>query len=115
MNDMVKASFIPSEQQQAMRSFTRLRTKYTQQTTRVKNQVVKVLETCNFKIRSIVSDISTKTAQKLVDAISKGEIDINKLIELCHKSVRKRQGDERLALALQGRLTNQSELLLSML
>ena len=115
MNDMVKASFIPSEQQQAMRSFTRLRTKYIQQTTRVKNQVVKVLETCNFKIRSIVSDISTKTARKLIDAISKGQTDINKLIELCHKSVRKRQGEERLALALQGRLTNESQQLLIML
>ena len=115
MNDMVKPSFIPDEQQQAMRSFTRLRTKYTQQTTRVKNQVVKVLETCNFKIRSIVSDISTKTAGKLVDAISKGETNIDELIKLCHKSVRKRQGDERLALALEGRLTNQSQQLLIML
>jgi len=115
MNDMVKPSFIPDEQQQAMRSFSRLRTKYTQQTTRVKNQVVKMLETCNFKIRSIVSDISTKTAAKLVEAISKGETNTEKLIELCHKSVRKRQGDERLALALEGRLTNQSQQLLIML
>jgi transposase len=115
MNDMVKPSFIPDQQQQAMRSFSRLRTKYTQQTTRVKNQVVKVLETCNFKIRSIVSDISTKTAGKLVEAISKGETDIDKLIALCHSSVRKRQGDERLALALEGRLTDQNQQLLIML
>lgn len=114
MNGMAKPSFIPIEQQQAMRSFSRLRTKYIQQTTRVKNQVIKVLETCNFKIRSIVSDISTKTATKLVDAISKGETNIDKLIELCHKSVRKRQGDERLALALEGRLTKQSQQLLVM-
>jgi transposase len=115
MNDMVKASFIPSEQQQAMRSFSRLRTKYTQQTTRVKNQIVKVLETCNFKIRSIVSDISTKTARKLVYALSKGETNIEELVALCHHSVRKRQGDERLALALQGRLTKQNQQLLIML
>lgn len=114
MNDMVKPSFIPGEQQEAMRSFTRLRTKYTQQATRVKNQLVKVLETCNFKIRSIVSDISTKTARKLVDAISNGQTDPARLIELCHKSVRKRQGDERLALALQGRLNDHNKQLLKM-
>ena len=112
MNDMVKPSFIADEQQQAMRSFSRLRTQYTRQATRAKNQLVKVLEACNFKIRSIVSDISTKTARKLVDAISQGETDAQKLIELCHHSVRKRQGDERLALAFQGRLTSHSQRLL---
>lgn len=105
MNDMVKPSFIPDEQQEQLREFTRMRTKYVQQMTRAKNQIVRLLESCNFKIRSIVSDISTKTAQKLIEAISKGETDVNMLIELCHHSVRKRHGDEKLKQALQGRLT----------
>ncbi len=115
MNDMVKASFVPSEQQQSLRSFSRLRTKYTQQSTRVKNQLVKVLETCNYKIRSIVSDISTKTAKNIMYALSKGETNVQKLIELCHKSVRLRQGDERLGLALEGRLTEENRQLLLLL
>jgi len=115
MNDMVQASFIPSEQQQMLREFTRMRTKYTQQMTRIKNQLVKVLEGCNFKIRSIVKDISTKTAMKLVRALSKGETNTELLVPLCHRSVRKRQGDERLALALQGRLTKNIQQQLSML
>jgi transposase len=105
MSDMVKPSFIPCEQQESMRAFTRMRTKYTQQATRIKNQIVKVLEECNFKIRSIVSDISTKTGMKLVEAISKGETKTEHLIALCHHTVRKRQGEDRLALAFQGRLS----------
>lgn len=115
MNDMVKPGFIPSEQQESMRSFTRMRTKYIQQTTRVKNQIVKVLEQSNFKIRSIVSDISTKTGMKLTAAISKGETNTEDLIALCHCSVRKRQTDERLALAFEGRLTAAGRLQLIML
>ena len=83
--------------------------------TRAKNQIVRLLESCNFKIRSIVSDISTKTAQKLINAISNGQTDGDFLIALCHHSVRKRQGEERLKLALEGRFTKYMQQQLCML
>ena len=115
MNDMVKPSFIPGEKQEQLRECTRMRTKYVRQMTRTKNQIVRLLESCNFKIRSIVSDISTKTAQRLIDAISEGQRNVDVLIELCHHSVRKRQGDDRLKLALEGRLKNDGQQQLKML
>lgn len=115
MNDMIKKSFVPGEQQEQLREFTRMRTKYIRQMTRVKNQIVRLLESCNFKIRSIVSDISTKTAQKLINAISNGQTDIHLLVALCHHSVRKRQGDERLKLALEGHFTKYMQQQLCML
>ena len=115
MNDMIKKSFVPDEQQEQLREFSRMHTKYIRQMTRVKNQVVRLLESCNFKIRSIVSDISTQTAQKLINAISNGQTDTDLLIALCHHSVRKRQGDERLKLALEGRFTKYMQQQLRML
>ena len=115
MNDMIKKSFVADEQQEQLREFSRMRTKYIRQMTRTKNQIVRLLESCNFKIRSIISDISTKTAQKLINAISKGETGIDFLVALCHHSVRKRQGDERLKLALEGHFTKYMQKQLCML
>ncbi len=115
MNDMVKPSFVPDEQQEALRGFTRMRTRYTQQMTTIKNQIVKLLESCNFKVRSIVSDISTKTGQRLTYAISEGKTDEDYLVKQCHHSVRKRQGDERLKAALKGRLNESIQLQLRIL
>ena len=115
MNDMVKPSFIASEKQEQLRELTRMRTKYVRQMTRMKNQVIRLLESCNFKIRNIVSDISTKTAQRLIDALSQGQLDVNVLTELCHHAVRKRQGDDKLKLALEGRLSSGQQQQLKML
>lgn len=115
MNDMVKASFVPNEQQESLRSFTRMRTRYTQQLSRIKSQIIKSLELCNFKVRSIVSDISTKTGQKLAYAISEGKTDVDYLLLQCHHSVRRRQGDERVKAALTGRLNQSIQLQLQML
>jgi len=115
MNDMVKPSFIASGKQEQLRELTRMRTKYVRQMTRTKNQVIRLLESCNFKIRNIVSDISTKTAQRLIDAISEGQWDVDILIVLCHHSVRKRQGDDKLKLALEGRLSSGGQQQLKML
>lgn len=115
MNDMIKKSFVPDEQQEQLREFSRMRIKYIRQMTKVNNQIVRLLESCNFKIRCVVSDISTQTAQKLINAISNGQTDIDLLIALCHHSVRKRQGDERLKLALEGRFTKYMQQQLCML
>jgi transposase len=104
MNGMVAPSIVVNEQQEALREFTRQRLHYTQQLTRIKNKVIRTLESCNFKIMSVVSNISTKTGMRLVDKLSKGITDINELIACCHHSVIKRKG-ELLPKVLRGKLT----------
>jgi transposase len=104
MNGMVAPSIVVNEQQEALREFTRQRLHYTQQLTRIKNKVIRTLESCNFKIMSVVSNISTKTGMRLVDKLSKGITDINELIACCHHSVIKRRG-ELLPKVLRGKLT----------
>jgi transposase len=109
MNGMAKPSLLVGEQQQALRSLTRQRTHYTQQLTRVKNRIIGILESCNFKIMSVISNISTKTGMKLVEKLSRGITDINELIDCCHHSVIRRKA-ELLPKAFKGRLTANDQL-----
>jgi transposase len=104
MNGMVQPSIMVSEQQEALRELSRQRLHYTQQLTRIKNKIIRTLESCNFKIMSVISNISTKTGMRVVEKLSKGMTDINELIACCHHSVIKRKG-ELLTKALTGRLT----------
>jgi transposase len=114
MNGMAKPSLMVSEQQEALRELTRQRTHYTQQLTRVKNRIVRVLESCNFKIMSIVSNISTKTGMKLVENLSKGITDIDALIKCCHHSVIRSKG-ALLPKAFTGKITVDHQLQLKLL
>jgi transposase len=115
MSDMVKPSFIATPQQESLRMFCRMRTKYIRQASTIKNQIVKTLEQANYKVRSIVSDISTRTGMQLVQALSKGITHVEHLLALCHRSVIKRQGREKLAAALDGMYSSSMQQILQML
>lgn len=104
MNGMARPSLMVSEQQQALRELTRQRTHYVQDLTRVKNRIIRTLESSNLKIMSIISNISTKTGRKLVEKLSEGITDITELVKCCHHSVIRRKGDI-LPKAFVGRLT----------
>jgi transposase len=104
MNGMARPSLMVSEQQEALRELTRQRTHYTQQLTRVKNRIVRTLESCNVKIMSVISNISTKTGRLLVEKLSAGVTDVGELISCCHARVISRKGD-LLPKAFSGRLT----------
>jgi transposase len=104
MNGSVEPSIVVKEPQEALRELTRQRTHYTQQLTRIKNKIIRTLESCNFKIMSVISNISTKTGMNLVEKLSRGITDMDELIACCHHSVIKRKG-ELLPKALTGRLT----------
>ena len=104
MNGMAKPSLMVSEQQEALRELTRQRLHYTQELTRIKNRIIRILESCNYKIMSVVSNISTKTGMSLVKQLSEGVTRLDELLKCCHHSVLKRKAD-LLPLALKGRIT----------
>ena len=103
MNGMAKPSLMVSEQQEALRELTRQRLHYTQQLTRIKNRIIRILESCNYKIMSVVSNISTKTGMSLVKQLSEGVTALDDLLKCCHRSVLKSKAD-LLPLALKGRM-----------
>ena len=112
INNMVKASFVPPKAQRDLRDYTRLRLVYTHQRTRIKNRMIKILETNNIKLRSVVSNLSTKTAMDIIRSMAMGETDPQKLIQLCKGRVRKKM--DQMAEALEGTLGPHEQLMLHM-
>lgn len=100
---LLKASFIPSSEQQAVRDLTRTRMRLTQERTRLINRIHKVLEDANIKLTSVVSDIMGVTGQAILKALVAGEVDPESLSHLARGSLIKKE--DQLQAALHGKLT----------
>ncbi len=99
---LLKASFIPSSEQQAVRDLTRTRMRLIQERNRLINRIQKVLEDANIKLASVVSDIMGVTGQAILRALVAGQQDPLSLSRLAQGSLVKKQ--ELLQAALQGKL-----------
>lgn len=99
---LLKASFIPSKEQQAVRDLTRTRMRLLQERTRVINRIQKVLEDANIKLASVVSDILGATGHAILRALVAGQEDPAGLAQLARGRLVKKE--DQLQAALQGRL-----------
>ena len=100
---LLKASFIPSSEQQAVRDLTRTRMRLIQERTRLVNRIQKVLEDANIKLASVVSDVMGVTGQAILRALVAGQEDPESLSHLARGSLVKKE--DQLQAALQGKLT----------
>ncbi len=100
---LLKASFIPGSEQQAVRDLTRTRMRLLQERTRLINRIQKVLEDANIKLASVVSDILGVTGQAILTALVAGQEDPERLAHLARGSLVKKE--DQLQAALQGKLT----------
>ena len=103
VNGQIRDSYVAPEDQREFRNLCRERTKNTQSIDQTLNRIVKILESRNIKLRSVVANMQTLTAMDIVKALSEGETDIEKLVKLCRGKVKKKAGLMREA--LQGILT----------
>lgn len=110
MNGLVSPSFIPSTNFRQLRQLNRQRFRYVGQLSQVKNRVLKVLETANLKLRSVLSNINTKSARLIVEALSEGEPDMKQLQSYCLGRAAKKA--DLLPEALDGTLTDSDRQLL---
>jgi transposase len=69
---LIRPSFIPDGEFQRMRLLSRHRTNLTEDLSRVKNRVQKVLEDGNIKLGSVVSDVFGVSGLKVLALISEG-------------------------------------------
>jgi transposase len=69
---LIRASFIPDGEFQRLRLLSRHRTNLTEDLSRVRNRVQKVLEDGNIKLGSIVSDVFGVSGRQVLEQISKG-------------------------------------------
>jgi transposase len=85
---LIKASFIPSQQQRDLRELTRLRTSVMNDRAQTVNRLQKVLEQANIKLALVVSDISGVSAQAMLRELAAGNTDAVKLAQLAKGQLR---------------------------
>jgi transposase len=100
---LLRKSFVPPEPIRELRELTRQRAQLVAEKARVANRLQKVLEDANIKLGSVASDVLGKSGRAMLEAISAGETDPEKLAGLALGRLRAKK--EPLRLALQGRIT----------
>jgi transposase len=78
-HDLLRGSFLPPANIRELRDLTRRRTHMQGDRNRVVNRIVRLLESANFKLGSVASNIVGKTGWLILNAIAKGETDPDKL------------------------------------
>ena len=99
---LLRASFIPSAQQRALRDVTRFRTSMVNDRVRAVNRLQKTLEDANLKLASVVADVTGVSARAILDALLAGQTDPQVLAALAKGKLRKKT--EQLQKALAGTL-----------
>ena len=83
---LLKPSYIPAREQRELRDLTRFRTKMIQNVASEKNRIVRILEDCNIKLSSVVSNTQGVVATKLINKLCEGQvITMEDIDEVYHK------------------------------
>ncbi len=83
MSGLISKSFIPDTSLRQLRQLNRQRYKYSGQLSQLKSRVLKVMEMANLKLRSVLSNVNTKSARMIIQALANGITDINVLKSYC--------------------------------
>ena len=70
---LLKPSYIPPKEQRQLRDLTRYRNKLISHIASEKNRSMRILEDCNIKLSSVVSNTSGVTATALIDMLCEGK------------------------------------------
>ena len=107
---LIKASFVPDQQTQGLRSILRTRKQMTREQTSHVQRMQKTLEEANIKLDSVISDIVGVSGRNIIEAIIAGETNPVRLADLAHRRIRAPR--EALCEALRGRVTDHHRFLL---
>ena len=109
---LIRASFVPTSDIQALRDLTRTRKQYTRQRSSAVQRIDKVLQTANVKLTSVLSDIMGVSGRAILDAIVAGTTDPAKLVRLVNSRVRTPRA--KIVEALHGRITDHHRLMIEL-
>jgi transposase len=107
---LIKASFVPEEEIQELRSLLRARKQLTREQTSHVQRIQKTLEEANIKLDSVISDILGVSGRRMIEAMIAGMRNPFKLAELADR--RLKASPKALYDALHGRLTDHHRFLL---
>ncbi len=93
---LLKSSYLPDDQQEALRTLVRFRRTLVQDSSRFVNRMQKAMELMNIKFHTVINDIVGQTGKAVVEAIIGGERNaenflplIGKRIKADHETIRK--------------------------
>ena len=82
--NMLRGSLVPSPLIQELRSYTREYRILVQEQTKVLTKMDRVLVMCGIRLSSCISNMSSKSALLIIDALIRGERDADKLVSLVY-------------------------------
>lgn len=104
LSGLLKGSFIPPRDIRELRDLVRYKKKLTNQASSEKNRLIKVLEDCNIKLSSVVTDVNDGvSATKIINDIIEGKTDVDQLMLHLHGRIKASREDIRKA--LEGKVT----------
>jgi transposase len=110
---LLRRSFVPPAAQRELRDVVRYRKRLIEERAREANRVLKVLETANIKLGSVVTTVLGVSARAMLKALIAGAGTPEELAELAQRSLRRKR--PALAEALTGRVTAHHRFLLAQL
>lgn len=109
---LIPRSFVPPPPLRQLRDLLRYRRKLVESRTAERNRLLKLLETANIKLASVVSDVFGVSGLRMLRALVDGRASPGEVAELATGKLRKKRAD--LALAVEGRLDDHHRFLLGL-
>jgi len=109
---LIRASFVPDEAIQELRSLMRTRKQLVREQTRHVQRIHKTLEEANIKLDEIISDIVGVSGRRMIEAMIAGVRNPHQLAALAHRGIK--ASPKELYDALHGRLTEHHRFLLKL-
>jgi transposase len=109
---LIRASFVPEEDIQELRSLMRTRKQLVREQTRHTQRIQKTLEEANIKLDSVISDIMGVSGRRMIEAMIAGVRNPQRLAELANRGIK--ASPKELYDALHGRLTEHHRFLLKL-
>jgi Transposase and inactivated derivatives len=89
LSGLLKPSYIPPKEQRELRDLTRYRVKLIQNIASEKNRVIRILEDCNIKLSSVLTDTSGVVALKLIDMLCEtGKVNMSDIDRVYHGQIK---------------------------
>ena len=109
---LIRASFVPEEDIQELRSLMRTRKQLVREQTQHVQRIQKTLEEANIKLDSVISDIVGVSGRRMIEAMIAGVDNPHELAALAHRGIK--ASPQQLHDALHGRLRQHHRFLLKL-
>ena len=108
---LIAKSFVPPRPLREMRELLRYRRKLTESRAAERNRLLKLLETANIKLASVMSDVFGVSGRAMLRALIEGRASVEAMADLARGQLRRKRSD--LTLALEGRMEEHHRFLLA--